>query len=81
MDGWIRPASICEPGKVGGRGSHPTHNARQQQAPERQQRTHTLHGKQQRRGVDAATVTGGILGSQCVMCTKEKERKERERRG
>ena len=79
MDGSGRPAYASQGRLVaGGATQHTTHSNSKHQSGNS---AHTLHGDQQWRGVDAATITGGILGSQSVMCTKEREREERERRG
>ena len=79
MDGSGRPAYASQGRLVaGGATQHTTHSNSKHQSGSS---AHTLHGDQQWRGVDAATITGGILGSQSVMCTKEREREERERRG
>ena len=79
MDGSGRPAYASQGRLVAGGATQNTTqgNSKHQSGNS----AHTLHGKQQWRGVDAATVTGGILGSQSVMRTKEREHKERERRG
>ena len=81
MDGWMdgsgRPANASQGRLVaGGATQHTTHSNSKHQSGNS---AHTLHGDQQWRGVDAATITGGILGSQSVMRTKERESTKREK--